>query len=134
MTDYTYLQLSTAYGIFWGIMLLQIVVVTVFQVFYHFHFSSFSFSGVFHQILHAVEHVHMFDTSNDWDEEGENSREKQQKITGIEVKTSDNETKKFPGQENIQVKEVENSLITKEGRDSPENEEGKSFIEGAENT
>ena len=67
----------------------------------------------------------MFDTSNDWDEEGENSETQQ---------TSDNKTKKFPGQENIQVKEVENSLITKEGRDSPENEEGKSFIEGAENT
>ena len=76
----------------------------------------------------------MFDTSNDWDEEGENSQEKQQKITGIEVKTSDNETKKFPGQENIQVKEMETSLISKEEKDTPENEEGKSLIEGVENT
>ena len=106
ITDYTLIKLSTAYGIFWGIMLLQIVAVALFQVLYH---RSFTFSGVLHQILHAVEHVHIFDTSADWAEEEENSREKHKNNTSIEVKTSDNETTKFPGQENIQVKEMENS-------------------------
>ena len=59
--------------------------------------------------------------------------EKAAENSGIEVKTSDNETKKSPGQENIQVKEMENSLITKEERHTLENEEGKSLIEVAEN-
>ena len=64
-TEYTLMKLSVAYALFWGIMLLQLLAVTVFQVFFH---RAFTVTGVLHKILHAVEHVHIFDTSDDWDE------------------------------------------------------------------
>ena len=65
ITDYTFLKLNVAYGVFWGIMILQLLAVTIFQMVFH---RAFTFTDVLQKFLHAVEHVHIFDTSDDWDE------------------------------------------------------------------
>ena len=66
ITEYTLMKLNVAYAFFWVIILLQIVIITVFQVVFY---RVFTFSGVCCKILYALEHAHMFDTAKDWDEE-----------------------------------------------------------------